>query len=400
MPPCDVLEKVFAALPLSGMNGPAEKFVVLPGAGEPRWLWPQSCHNVDAVLASWSPYKFSSRLKWQAIRAANRIGLSHWLPNSRIVPRRQYCRDRLVLLGMEERAAPLPVIYVGTPGVTRKAVIHLVDRDTGQCGAIVKVPLAVGANQAILREAQMLASLAEEKYNCAPRLIHVDCERGITTQTFAPGTSGGRRFGASAANCCKRLVLQDETTTIAQYAEALQESAAWDSHPEIRPTVLSELNDTHLLPACWVHGDFAPWNIQQQPGQELMLIDWEDAQRGGLPLQDYFHFLHMQDYLFDQPPHDSLRSNRRVRPNHRRHDSPMPQTRDRLSRWLLPEMHRAEKPRPRRFSAQNTRRHIASPTASVCRAQPQPSIPQSRSAICQSLAADSVTAFRSDDRAI
>ena len=32
------------------------------------------------------------------------------------------------------------------------------------------------------------------------------------------------------------------------------------------------------------------------------LLDWEDAWRGGLPLQDAFHFLHVQDYLFGQRP--------------------------------------------------------------------------------------------------
>ena len=69
-----------------------------------------------------------------------------------------------------------------------------------------------------------------------------------------------------------------------------------------RQPIVAELCDRHLLPASWVHGDFAPWNIKCRRGQKLMLIDWEDAQRGGFPLHDYFHFLHMQDYLFGQRP--------------------------------------------------------------------------------------------------
>ncbi len=32
------------------------------------------------------------------------------------------------------------------------------------------------------------------------------------------------------------------------------------------------------------------------------LLDWEDAWRGGLPLQDAFHFLHIQNYLFRRRP--------------------------------------------------------------------------------------------------
>ncbi len=302
MPACDALEQALAALPLSGIDGPAEKFLVLPAEGEPRWLLPQSCRNVDSVLSSWSPYRISSRVKWQAIRAAHRIGVSRWLPNSRTAEITSAARIDWRRLGWNGSRQPLPVIYVGTPGVSRKAVVHLVNSDTGHCDAIVKVPLAAGARQAILREAHMLASLAEEKYPAAPHLIHVDHGRSVSTQTFVPGISGERRFGAQCANLLRSLMLKDETTTIAQHAEALQESAAWDSQPEIRSAVLSELDDTHLLPACWIHGDFAPWNIKQQPGQELLLIDWEDARRGGLPLQDFFHFLHMQDYLFGLSP--------------------------------------------------------------------------------------------------
>ncbi len=33
-----------------------------------------------------------------------------------------------------------------------------------------------------------------------------------------------------------------------------------------------------------------------------MLIDWEDARRDDLPLQDAYHFLHWQDYLFGARP--------------------------------------------------------------------------------------------------
>jgi len=50
-----------------------------------------------------------------------------------------------------------------------------------------------------------------------------------------------------------------------------------------------------------VHGDFAR-GTSSAARQEWMLIDWEDAQRGGLLLHDYYHFLHMQDYLFGQRP--------------------------------------------------------------------------------------------------
>ena len=86
--------------------------------------------------------------------------------------------------------SPVPVVYVGTPGVSRKAVIHLVHPASGTCDAIVKVPLTDAAQAAILREADVLATLADEGYTCAPRLLYVDQDRGVTTQTVAQREAG------------------------------------------------------------------------------------------------------------------------------------------------------------------------------------------------------------------
>ncbi len=58
------------------------KFLAIPAAGEPRWLLPDRCRKVDSVLSSWSPYRLSSRLKWQTIRVAARVGAASSLPNT------------------------------------------------------------------------------------------------------------------------------------------------------------------------------------------------------------------------------------------------------------------------------------------------------------------------------
>ncbi|MGB8887826.1 MAG: phosphotransferase [Candidatus Korobacteraceae bacterium] len=276
--------------------------MAVPGSGEPRWLLPQGVRNIDSVLSSWSPYLFSSRLKWKVIRAASRSGAVQLLPNSTAMESPNATVIDWRSLGWNRTTPPVPVIYVGTPGISRKAVIHLVDRASGHGGAIVKVPLAEGAKPAILLEADLLAALAEENCSCAPHLLSVNRLRGIATQTFVPGTSGDRRSIPESCHLLRSLMLGDETTTMAQYAAGLQEHTQWpeafESHDDTLSAVLSELCDTLLLPACWVHGDFAPWNIKRRPDRTWLLIDWEDAQRGGLPLHDYYHFLHIQDYLF------------------------------------------------------------------------------------------------------
>ena len=68
--------------------------------------------------------------------------------------------------------------------------------------------------------------------------------------------------------------------------------------PECVEAALYELADDEPLPACWQHGDFTPWNIRRVVDGRLVLLDWEEARRDGLPLCDAFHFLHMQDFLF------------------------------------------------------------------------------------------------------
>jgi Ser/Thr protein kinase RdoA (MazF antagonist) len=306
MPTCDLAQQILAPLPRTETGGPPSKFLVVPAVGEPRWLLPHGCRNIDSVLSSWSPYRFSSRLKWRAVRAANRIGALQSLSNSTISEIRNPAEIDWHSLGWNSSTPPVPIVYVGTPGVSRKAAIHLVDQASGQCGAIVKVPLAEGAKRAILREADTLAALAEEKYACAPRLLHIDRHLGLATQEFIAGVSGGRRFTAEHWKLLTSLLRPDESASLVAQAAKLQERLLWspafESHLHVMSAALAELCDPRPLPACWVHGDFAPWNVKHAGTLAPMLIDWEDAHRDGLPLHDAYHFLHMQDYVFGERP--------------------------------------------------------------------------------------------------
>ncbi len=209
-------------------------------------------------------------------------------------------------VGWRGNVSPVPVVYMGTPGMTRKAVIHLVNPASGTCEAIVKVPLTEAAGAAILREADVLTTLADEDYTCAPRLLFVDEERGVATQTALNGKPGGRRFTAAYWELLRSLMLPGESTTMAGHAAEWQEQLLWavgcEADISVMTAALSELCDPRPLPACWVHGDFTPWNMRHLPDGTVALLDWEEAQRGGLPLQDAFHFFHMQDFLFGSRP--------------------------------------------------------------------------------------------------
>lgn len=303
MPTPDLAEKIVATPPSN--SGLSPDFFAVPGDA-PRWLIPCDGKGLSLFLASWSPYRLSSRVKWGAIRLAHRLGMLQTLPKVQTVRWEEAYTIDWRALGWNGQSHPVPLVYIGTPGPARKAVIHLVDPVSGLCGAVAKVPLCAGARRAIVREANMLSMLGREKSLLAPRLLEVDRERGIATQTFVAGKPGSRRFLREYWEMLRSLLLEDEHTTI--YHHTGVEHERWSpSHPacqHARDTLdaaVEELCDTFLLPACWVHGDFAPWNIRNVPHHPAVLIDWEDAERGGLPLQDAFHFLHMQDFLFGRP---------------------------------------------------------------------------------------------------
>jgi hypothetical protein len=65
---------------------------------------------------------------------------------------------------------------------------------------------------------------------------------------------------------------------------------------------LGQMADYTPLRSCWIHGDFGPWNLKNQPGGTLGLIDWESGWRGGLPMQDAFYYIHLQRYMFSRKP--------------------------------------------------------------------------------------------------
>jgi Phosphotransferase enzyme family len=303
----DFAQQVFAPLLQAVPSGDmAQRFLVLSGNGQPRWILPAQRRKLDSVLADWSPYRLDSRLKWRVVRTASRIGCLSLLPGMTISTVAGFDSIDWKSVGWTGCTPPLAAVYLGTPGPSRKAVIHLLDSSSGDCQVVVKVPISDGAHAAILREADVLSSLAEERCSFAPRLLSVDRERGISAQTVVPGVAGSRRLLPEYLRLLRSLRLPGETTSVVEHAATLQEQVPWSAASErelaTMTAALTQLCDAHLLAAFWVHGDFAPWNIKHRSDGPPALLDWEEARRNGLPLQDAFHFLHIQDYLFGKRP--------------------------------------------------------------------------------------------------
>ena len=215
----DIAEAVFRKLAGAGLPAEALRLVALPGGTQTRWLLPAGERGIGSVLASWTPYRVWPRLAWSVVRAASGVRRTAALPGVAAFDVEGIAATSWQSLGWRWSGVPIPVIYVGTPGPNRKAVVHLVEPATSQCRAVVKVPLTDEAKAAILHEAGVLQALQRDRYPHAPRLLYTDPARGISTQTFIAGRPGTRKlapdyFRPSERSCGRTKQLPSQPTPI------------------------------------------------------------------------------------------------------------------------------------------------------------------------------------------
>ncbi len=200
---------------------------------------------------------------------------------------------------------PEPLVYLGTPGPRRKAVVHLIDPASHACELIVKVPTTEAEKWAIRHEAQTLSQLQREGFAAAPRLVSLDEAAGIASQTVVTGSRAGLKCSREVAVLLRSLERRGECLSLSQVASSLEsklmrlDTTAADAAALAR--ALDQMHDASELPAVRIHGDFAPWNVRLQNGAAA-LLDWEDSRACGLPLHDAYHFVHMARCLFGKRP--------------------------------------------------------------------------------------------------
>lgn len=280
-------------------------FLVVGSPRAPRWLLPETDINLDLVLRNWRPYRWYSRVMWWGTRAMLRHLKVRGTSALKHAGLNWMAEFDWRSFGWSRRSQPLPLIYLGSPGPSRKAVVHLVDPLSGACELIVKVPLTGAAEWWIVHEANVLRTLQTEGV-AAPRTVHLDAARGIASQTAIPGCSGGRQFSQPLLRLFQSLQVNGAGVSLAASAATLDQRLRSTSLngpvSELLSRAIAHMADERPLPAFWVHGDFTPWNIRQQIDGTALLIDWEMAQPNGLPLHDAFHFIHVQRHLFGKRP--------------------------------------------------------------------------------------------------
>ena len=281
------------------------RFWVIPGKqGEARWILPDDPKCALPFLRQWTPYDLQSRIKWNCLMIAYRWQMLDRIPgiiplNINVPPTSNWEHLGWTTL------SPVPVIYVGTPGTKRKAVLGLIDSQKRSVSAIGKVPLGPTAEQAINHEIDLLDSLSKEKPGQAPRTLFVDRENGIATQEFFSGMPTGRSLTEHHIKFLADLAIPGETISLSEAMKEFERELHSQKHiePEARKVlerVIAEIDDPSALPAVWEHGDFAPWNLKNANNGSLRAIDWEAASRRGLPLFDLVHFHSIQAFEFKE----------------------------------------------------------------------------------------------------
>ncbi|HBE19599.1 MAG TPA: hypothetical protein DEG17_10100 [Cyanobacteria bacterium UBA11149] len=302
-----IIRNIFPAQSTIVENGvevqPEKQFWIISSQKYLRWIVPRNPNYGLLILTKWQPYNLSSRIKWQILMTAYRLGKLDKLPGIIPIVISDTAPNNWEHLGYKKSENLTPIIYIGTPGLTRKAVVFLVNMDTRELVGIGKIPLeSLGINQ-IIHEAETLLRLASEKPGFAPNLLFMDRERGISVQSAIAGAPTGRKLTKAHIEWLSCLVIPGGETSLSKQVATLKERLAQTRG--IEEEMRSRLNqlweiidDSTPLPSTWVHGDFAPWNLKWVAGKKISAVDWEEARCNGLPLEDLCHYLYIQSYLF------------------------------------------------------------------------------------------------------
>lgn len=275
------------------------EYIVIPGNDEPRWLVPSSAEFGLKVLADWSPYGASSKVKWLLLKLFYRFNILTKVPGITKVIIVKKCERN------NSQIPVIPIVYVGTPGPQQKAVVTLVDVSSKKAIAILKIALGQQAKASIMHEANMLTKLAELGVENVPNLITVNEISGFALQTVLLGKLSPRGFNNAHMKFLLSLPESNEKTSFIEQKNKLLTiytvvKVSFSSlQQKIISNAIENIKSKSGITQVLNHGDFAPWNIKQIENNDCKVIDWEDAQINGLPFGDICHFFFIQAHLFN-----------------------------------------------------------------------------------------------------
>ncbi len=230
------------------------------------------------------------------------LSLDRWMPDAGLLP--EVHIDHFPVATLFGEAAASTAIYVGSPGPLQKLTI-LCPRHHDEPARVAKVSLHASADRAVAREAQWLRALGASPSTASfvPRLVDdgtLPCGRRYVVMSALPEGVTSLRFGAQHRAFLAALAEKGRSENWAASAAVLRlrerirtvRCLLGDAHRQLLEEGLFEAESalaSRALPACLLHGDFAPWNVRLTP-ERVFVFDWEYAQARGNPLQDFLHF--------------------------------------------------------------------------------------------------------------
>ena len=194
--PAALINSLFPAC-RSGDNAAPDRPVelcALASSKRLRWLFPRDA-RARGFMNSWQPNGHLRALIWRGVVGASTTVCGGWLPGLTKHVIGSAALDRLAQQFGPETADCLPVIYVGTTGRRRKAVIGWMDR-RGDCVAVGKYPLGRLAVEALSNEARALSGPAVKLGIVMPALRSFDETSGILLESSVPGRNCLEPFDA------------------------------------------------------------------------------------------------------------------------------------------------------------------------------------------------------------
>lgn len=270
---------------------------LVPSRSGSLWLLPEYSKRAKGIHWTFAPRSPLLRLAWAAWRTGLPVGARLAL-NSRALEQLLAC----VVPGLRAEGV---VVYVGTPGAYRKAVLGLWAR--GMAQAMVKLALVPAADAWVAWEARVLEQMRGWGEGLAPKLLHTGQYAGRSFHVTEPvmGCPGPSRLTRSHFAYSARLFGVEPARHVLAKSPLFGEWVADLSHKGVSHSFstlersliwLEKRLSRGVLSFGWAHRDFVPWNTRWVRGR-LLLLDWEMARPHRPPGYDLLHFVSMQAAL-------------------------------------------------------------------------------------------------------
>lgn len=197
-----------------------------------------------------------------------------------------------------EMVPPLSGTLPGTCGVMLGSPEHRIRRAiasyrTTAGWEVAKVAFGADGSRLLEREALVLQTLSA-KASAVPGCHGLHHGGGVSVLRMPYLTGRPVKPGESAAALAllRSWISSDTLVPAVQFGEwePIRDTLAGDDAGE---RVLRRISGMTLRPVI-CHGDFARWNLLQQPGGGLTVLDWEWGREAGMPGIDLVHYF-LQD---------------------------------------------------------------------------------------------------------